>query len=31
MPSTGCSQSINVDTVAYVPYTADYFFYKAER
>ena len=29
VPSTGCSQSPNVGTTALVPYTADYFFYKA--
>ncbi len=30
-PSTGCSQSTNVGSAALVPYTADYFFYKASR
>ena len=29
MPSTGCSQSSEVGAIALVPYTADYFFYKA--
>jgi hypothetical protein len=28
-PSTGCSQPSNVGSTALVPYTADYFFYKA--
>jgi hypothetical protein len=28
-PSTGCSQAANVGATALVPYTADYFFYKA--
>lgn len=28
-PSTGCGQSENVGATALVPYTADYFFYKA--
>ena len=28
-PSTGCSQPAEIGTVAFVPYTADYFFYKA--
>jgi len=28
-PSAGCSQSANVGATALVPYTADYFFYKA--
>jgi hypothetical protein len=28
-PSTGCSESTNVGSTALVPYTADYFFYKA--
>jgi hypothetical protein len=27
-PSTGCSSSTNVGNQAFVPYTADYFFYK---
>jgi len=27
-PSTGCSQSTNVGATAFVPYTADYIFYK---
>jgi hypothetical protein len=31
-PSTGCSESENVGAKAFVPYTADYFFYShAER
>jgi hypothetical protein len=30
-PSTGCSQSTDVGAVALVPYTADYFLYKANR
>jgi len=29
-PSTGCAQSTDVGNRALVPYTADYFFYKAE-
>jgi hypothetical protein len=29
-PSTGCAQSTDVGAKALVPYTADYFFYKAE-
>ena len=29
-PSTGCAQSTDVGNTALVPYTADYFFYKAE-
>jgi hypothetical protein len=28
-PSTGCTQSTDVGKMALVPYTADYFFYKA--
>jgi len=28
-PSTGCSSSADIGNKAYVPYTADYFFYKA--
>jgi uncharacterized protein DUF3455 len=28
-PSTGCTQPIDLGTKALVPYTADYFFYKA--
>jgi hypothetical protein len=28
-PATGCSQSTNVGATALVPYTTDYFFYKA--
>jgi Protein of unknown function (DUF3455) len=28
-PSTGCTQSTDVGQMALVPYTADYFFYKA--
>jgi len=28
-PSTGCRSSSDVGTLAFVPYTADYFFYKA--
>ena len=30
-PATGCSQSSNIGVTALVPYTADYFFYKAKR
>jgi Protein of unknown function (DUF3455) len=30
-PLTGCSESTNVGATALVPYTADYFFYKAGR
>jgi hypothetical protein len=30
-PSTGCSNSMNVGATALVPYTADYYFYKAGR
>jgi hypothetical protein len=30
-PSSGCNQSTNVGAIALVPYTADYFFYKASR
>jgi hypothetical protein len=30
-PSTGCSQSTNVGATALVPYTADYFFYRAKN
>jgi hypothetical protein len=30
-PSTGCSAATNVGAIALVPYTADYFFYKAAR
>jgi hypothetical protein len=29
VPSTGCSESSDVGKKALVPYTADYFFYKA--
>jgi Protein of unknown function (DUF3455) len=29
-PSTGCSQSAEIGAVALVPYTADYFFYRAD-
>jgi uncharacterized protein DUF3455 len=29
-PSTGCSSSTNVGKQAFVPYTADYFFYEAD-
>ena len=29
-PSTGCAQSTDIGSKALVPYTADYFFYKAE-
>jgi hypothetical protein len=29
-PATGCSQSSNVGSVFYAPYTADYYFYKAQ-
>jgi hypothetical protein len=31
IPSTDCSQSTNVGTTAFVPYIADYFFYRARR
>src|SRR5262245_56072520 len=31
MPSTGCTQSSEVGNTEFVPYTADYFFYKANR
>jgi hypothetical protein len=30
-PSSGCSQSTNVGLTALVPYTTDYFFYRAAR
>lgn len=30
-PSTGCSGAANIGSTALVPYTADYFFYKASR
>ena len=30
-PTTGCGQSTDVGAVALVPYTADYYFYKANR
>src|SRR5262249_7417393 len=30
-PSTGCSEAANVGATALVPYTADYFFYRAGR
>ena len=30
-PSTGCAQSTDVGKRAFVPYTADYFFYKAAQ
>lgn len=30
-PSAGCTQSTNVGKSALVPYTADYFFYKAAK
>jgi hypothetical protein len=30
-PSTGCSQPSNIGATALVPYTADYFFYKASQ
>jgi Protein of unknown function (DUF3455) len=30
-PSTGCAQSTDVGKKAFVPYTADYFFYKAAQ
>ena len=30
-PVTGCSQPANIGMLALVPYTADYFFYKARR
>jgi hypothetical protein len=31
IPSTGCSEAKDVGVVAFVPYTADYFFYKSTR
>jgi len=30
-PSTACTQSADVGKKALVPYTADYFFYKADK
>ena len=30
-PSTGCASSTDVGKQAFVPYTADYFFYKAAK
>jgi hypothetical protein len=30
-PSSGCSEAGNVGATAFVPYTADYFFYKASK
>jgi hypothetical protein len=30
-PATGCSELGNVGAVMYIPYTADYYFYKAGR
>jgi hypothetical protein len=30
-PSTGCAQSTDIGKTAFVPYTADYFFYKAAK
>jgi hypothetical protein len=30
-PSTGCSERTDIGTVKLVPYTADYFFYKADQ
>jgi len=30
-PSTGCTSSTDVGNLAFVPYTADYFFYKKAR
>jgi len=30
-PSTGCSSPADVGTVAFVPYTADYFFFRKAR
>lgn len=30
-PSTGCSQTANIGAIAFVPYTADYLFYKAGK
>jgi hypothetical protein len=30
-PSTGCTQSIEVGSMALVPYSADYFFFKASK
>jgi len=30
-PSTGCSSTANIGNQAFVPYTADYYFYKAGR
>ena len=31
MPSTGCADAANVGATVFVPYTADYYFYKARR
>jgi hypothetical protein len=31
VPSTGCTQSTDIGKRAFVPYTADYFFYKAAK
>lgn len=31
LPSTGCSQASDIGATAFVPYTADYFFYKASQ
>ena len=31
MPSTGCSEAADIGTVRFVPYTADYFFYRADQ
>jgi hypothetical protein len=30
-PSTGCSEAAQIGTVRFVPYTADYFFYRADQ
>ena len=30
-PATGCAQSTDVGTRAFIPYKADYFFYKATK
>lgn len=30
-PSTGCASSADVGRKAFVPYTADYFFYRSAR
>jgi Protein of unknown function (DUF3455) len=31
MPATGCSEAANVGAMVFVPYTADYVFYKAKK